>query len=80
MKHQFKFNPLATAILTLLCGGSIQSGFAAPADAVSTLDNKQLKATIQKTKIKTVILVKNFFSNIMSTNLHQKHNYETIVI
>ena len=48
MKHQFKFNPLATAILTLLCGGSIQSGFAAPADAVSTLDNKQLKATIQK--------------------------------
>lgn len=48
MKHQFKFNPLATAILTLLCGGSIQSGFAAPADAVSTLDNKQLQATIQK--------------------------------
>ena len=48
MKHQFKSNPLATAILTLLCGGSIQSGFAAPADAVSTLDNKQLKATIQK--------------------------------
>lgn len=46
MKHQFKFNPLATAILTLLCGGSIQSGFAAPADAVSTLDNKQLKAAI----------------------------------
>lgn len=48
MKHQFKFNPLATAILTLLCGSSIQSGFAAPADAVSTLDNKQLQATIQK--------------------------------
>ncbi|MGA6135322.1 LPS-assembly protein LptD [Acinetobacter dispersus] len=46
MKHQFKFNPLATAILTFLCGGSIQSGFAAPADAVSTLDNKQLKAAI----------------------------------
>ncbi|UUM26772.1 LPS assembly protein LptD [Acinetobacter colistiniresistens] len=47
MKHQFKFNPLATAILTLLCGGSIQSGFAAQADAVSTLDNKQLKAAIR---------------------------------
>ncbi|MCH7294249.1 LPS-assembly protein LptD [Acinetobacter higginsii] len=48
MKHQFKFNPLATAILTLLCGGSIQSGFAAQADAVSTLDNKQLKAAIRQ--------------------------------
>ena len=48
MKHQFKFNPLATAILTLLCGGSIQSGFAASADAVSTLDNKQLKALTQQ--------------------------------
>ncbi|EPF83470.1 LPS-assembly protein LptD [Acinetobacter gyllenbergii] len=48
MKHQFKFNPLATAILTLLCGGSIQSSFAAPADAVSTLDNKQLKAAIRQ--------------------------------
>ncbi len=47
MKHQFKFNPLATAILTLLCGGWIQSGFAAQADAVSTLDNKQLKAAIR---------------------------------
>jgi len=48
MKHQFKFNPLATAILTLLCAGSIQSSFAAPADAVSTLDNKQLKAAIRQ--------------------------------
>ncbi|MFW2125260.1 hypothetical protein ACG94O_20430, partial [Acinetobacter ursingii] len=39
MKHQFKFNPLATAILTLLCGGSIQSGFAATNTShVSTLD------------------------------------------
>lgn len=34
--------------MTLLCGSSIQSGFAAPADAVSTLDNKQLQATIKK--------------------------------
>lgn len=49
MKHQFKFNPLATAILTLLCGGSIQSGFAATNTShVSTLDNAQLKAKIQK--------------------------------
>jgi LPS-assembly protein len=48
MKHQFKFNPLATAILTLLCGSSIQSGFAAPADAVSTLDNKQLQSHYPK--------------------------------
>ena len=50
MKHQFKFNPLATAILTLLCGGSIQSGFAATTGAVSTLDNKQLKAAIPQTQ------------------------------
>ena len=50
MKHQFKFNPLATAILTLLCGGSIQSGFAATTGAVSTLDNKQLKAAIPQTE------------------------------
>ncbi len=51
MKHQFKFNPLATAILTLLCGGSIQSGFAATNTShVSTLDNAQLKAKIQKDK------------------------------
>lgn len=48
MKHQFKFNPLATAILTLLCGSSIQSSFAASTDTVSTLDNAQLKATIQQ--------------------------------
>ncbi|MFO1366326.1 MAG: LPS assembly protein LptD [Acinetobacter parvus] len=51
MKHQFKFNPLATAILTLLCGGSIQSGFAASADAVSTLDNQQLKALAQQNQV-----------------------------
>ncbi|WP_278395618.1 LPS-assembly protein LptD [Acinetobacter venetianus] len=48
MKHQFKFNPLATAILTLLCGGSIQSSFAATDSShVSTLDNAQLKAKLQ---------------------------------
>ena len=35
MKHQFKFNPLATAILTLLCGSSMAS-YADPIDAVTT--------------------------------------------
>ncbi|MEC8567472.1 MAG: LptA/OstA family protein, partial [Pseudomonadota bacterium] len=49
MKHQFKFNPLATAILTLLCGGSIQSSFATTDSShVSTLDNAQLKAKLQQ--------------------------------
>ncbi len=51
MKHQFKFNPLATAILTLLWGGSIQSGFAASTDVVSTLDNQQLKALAQQNQV-----------------------------
>ena len=37
--------------MTLLCGGSIQSGFAASADAVSTLDNNQLKAPIQQNQV-----------------------------
>ena len=51
MKHQFKCNPLATAILTLLCGGSIQSGFAATDSApVSTLDNAQLKSLTQNSQ------------------------------
>ena len=36
MKHQFKFNPLATAILTLLCGSSISS-FAASTNSSSEL-------------------------------------------
>ncbi len=35
MKHQFKFNPLATAILTLLCGSSMAS-YADPIDAVAS--------------------------------------------
>ncbi|MFM6907062.1 MAG: LPS-assembly protein LptD [Acinetobacter tjernbergiae] len=61
MKHQFKFNPLATAILTLLCGGSIQSSFAAQADVVSTLDNKQLKAAIQKDKVQENYPGEKFF-------------------
>lgn len=53
MKHQFKYNPLATAILTLLCGGSIQSSLAADQSVpftshASTLDNTQLKALAQQ--------------------------------
>ncbi|NAR58081.1 LPS assembly protein LptD [Acinetobacter haemolyticus] len=53
MKHQFKFNPLATAILTLLCGGTIQTGFAASTTShVSTLDNAKLKAIAEKNQVK----------------------------
>lgn len=48
MKHQFKFNPLATAIFTLLCGGSIQSSYAESDTTVSNVDNKQLNASIQQ--------------------------------
>ncbi|MGE8685358.1 MAG: LPS-assembly protein LptD [Acinetobacter sp.] len=48
MKHQFKFNPLATAILTLLCGSSLPS-YAAPATNASTDDEtEQLKQTISE--------------------------------
>ncbi|MBF7687643.1 LPS-assembly protein LptD [Acinetobacter rathckeae] len=43
MKQQFKFNPLATAILALLCSGSIQSSYADSNDSPSTLNNQQLK-------------------------------------
>ena len=43
MKHKFKFNPLATAILTLLCGSSVSS-YAEFTATVSNVDNKQLKA------------------------------------
>lgn len=48
MKQQFKFNPLATAILTLLCGGSLQSSYAASSDVVSTIDNNQLKQNLSE--------------------------------
>ncbi|HQW52992.1 MAG TPA: LPS assembly protein LptD, partial [Acinetobacter sp.] len=61
MKHQFKFNPLATAIFTLLCGGSIQSSFAATTDAASTLDNTQLKTAIQKTETQESYTGEKFF-------------------
>ncbi|CAM4316620.1 LPS-assembly protein LptD [Acinetobacter pragensis] len=46
MKHQFKFNPLATAILTLLCGSSVSSFAASPASAEN--DAEQLKQTISE--------------------------------
>ena len=61
MKHQFKFNPIATAIFTLLCGGSIQSSFAATTDAASTLDNTQLKTAIQKTETQESYTGEKFF-------------------
>jgi len=48
MKQQFRFNPLATAILTLLCGSSIQSSYAASSDAVSSVDNQQLKQQLNE--------------------------------
>lgn len=47
MKHQFKYNPLATAILTLLCGSSI-SGYAAENDS-SNINNQQLNQSLQET-------------------------------
>ncbi len=50
MKHQFKFNPLATAVLTLLCGHSVSS-YAQTTDqtsSVTNLNNQQLKHTIQE--------------------------------
>ncbi|AYA02068.1 LPS-assembly protein LptD [Acinetobacter sp. WCHAc010034] len=46
MKHQFKFNPLATAIFTLLCGGSVSSYAASPAFAEA--DTAQLKQAISE--------------------------------
>ena len=46
MKHQFKFNPLATAILTLLCGSSVSSYAASPNSAKNNAD--QLKQTISE--------------------------------
>ena len=41
MKHQFKFNPLATAILTLLCGSSIPSYAASVASTAQSPDQEQ---------------------------------------
>lgn len=49
MKHQFKYNPLATAILTLLCGGSISS-YAASSEieTAATTTNEQLRTAIKE--------------------------------
>lgn len=47
MKHQFKFNPLATAILTLLCGSSISS-YAESTLPASTVNNQKMKDSIQE--------------------------------
>ena len=59
MKQQFKFNPLATAILTLLCGSSVSSyaestdssstNQLSKIDRVSTTNNQQLNAAIKET-------------------------------
>ncbi|WP_347455178.1 LPS assembly protein LptD [Acinetobacter thermotolerans] len=46
MKHQFKYNPLATAILTLLCGSSI-TGYAAENDS-STNTTPQQNNSLQE--------------------------------
>ena len=46
MKHHFKFNPLATAILTLLCGSTVTS-YASSADSTSSTTNEQLKTAIK---------------------------------
>ena len=47
MKHQFKFNPLATAILTLLCGSSVSS-YAESTNTASEVNNTQLNAAIKE--------------------------------
>lgn len=47
MKRQFKFNPLATAILTLLCGHSVSS-FADSSSSGSQTSNDQLNAALQE--------------------------------
>ena len=46
MKHQFKFNPLATAILTLLCGSSLSSH--AADQTASSVNNEKLKQSISE--------------------------------
>ena len=47
MKQQFKFNPLATAILTLLCGSTVSS-YAESNEIASEIDNQTLKTTINE--------------------------------
>ncbi|WP_338563299.1 LPS-assembly protein LptD [Acinetobacter sp. KS-LM10] len=47
MKHQFKFNPLATAILTLLCGSTVSS-YAESNNVASEVDNQKLNSAIKE--------------------------------
>ena len=47
MKYQFKFNPLATAIFTLLCGSSITSYAATPTSSISD-EQQSLKQALQE--------------------------------
>ena len=47
MKHQFKFNPLATAILTLLCGSTVSS-YAESNGFDSEIDNQKLNSAIKE--------------------------------
>ncbi|OTG86074.1 LPS export ABC transporter periplasmic protein LptC [Acinetobacter sp. ANC 4558] len=47
MKQQFKYSPLATAVLTLLCG-SAMSTYAASIESASTTTNEQLKTVIKE--------------------------------
>ncbi|AMW79138.1 LPS export ABC transporter periplasmic protein LptC [Acinetobacter sp. TGL-Y2] len=47
MKQQFKFNPLATAILTLLCGSTVSS-YAESNEIASEIDNQSLKTVINE--------------------------------
>ena len=68
MKHKFKFNPLATAILTLLCGSSISS-YAEQSEPFSTVSNNQLKESINE-----AYPGQQFLNNIMLTKVHLRHS------
>ncbi|RZG44112.1 LPS-assembly protein LptD [Acinetobacter wuhouensis] len=60
MKHQFKFNPLATAVLTLLCGSSISS-YAETANNVSDVATSKVNNTQLNAAIKESFAGQNFF-------------------
>ncbi len=60
MKHQFKFNPLATAVLTLLCGSSISS-YAETTDNVSEATTSKVNNTQLNAVIKESFAGQNFF-------------------
>ena len=55
MKHQFKFNPLATAVLTLLCGSSISS-YAETMDNVSDVASTEVaRSKVNNTQLNSAI-------------------------